>query len=150
MQPGIQKSTLDLIKQFEGVKYNAYKDSAGLWTTGVGHLIKPNEQYLIAKTLTDDDVDELLSADTLISTSFVRNHVTPELSQNQFDALNSIAYNIGVTNFQTSTLLKNINSHIPILEGNFTCWDKVHKDGILVEVDGLLERRKKEYQLFIS
>lgn len=150
MQPSIQKSTLNILKSLEGVKYTAYKDSAGLWTTACGHLIKPDEQYFITKVLSDIDVDELLSADCHLSTSFIRNHVTVSLTQNQFDALNSFVFNVGVEGFKSSTLFKNLNNGLFVEEHNFTDWDKVHSDGKLVEVEGLFERRKKEYQLFIS
>ena len=53
----IAKSTLALIEGFEGKKNTAYKDSKGLWTIGVGHLIKPSEQYLLHATLTDQQID---------------------------------------------------------------------------------------------
>ena len=48
----VAKSTFEFITGFEGKRNAAYKDSKGLWTTGVGHLIRPDEQYLITKELT--------------------------------------------------------------------------------------------------
>ena len=59
----IAKSTLDFITKEEGARNKAYKDSKGLWTIGVGHLIKADEQNLINATLTDEQVKELLKSD---------------------------------------------------------------------------------------
>ena len=56
----IAKSTLAFISKEEGIRNKAYKDSKGLWTIGVGHLIKPDEQHLITATLTDEQVQDLL------------------------------------------------------------------------------------------
>ena len=56
----IAKSTLDFITKEEGSRNKAYKDTKGLWTIGVGHLIKADEQHLITATLTDEQVEELL------------------------------------------------------------------------------------------
>ena len=59
----IAKSTLDFIIKEEGARNKAYKDSKGLWTIGVGHLIKADEQHLINTTLTDAQVEDLLKSD---------------------------------------------------------------------------------------
>jgi len=52
-----------LIKRFEGERLTAYKDAAGYWTIGIGHLIKSNEQHLIGATITADQSDTLFKMD---------------------------------------------------------------------------------------
>ena len=59
----IAKSTLEFITKEEGSRNKAYKDSKGLPTIGVGHLIKSDEAYLLTATLTDDQVEDLLRSD---------------------------------------------------------------------------------------
>ena len=59
----IANSTLDFITKEEGFRNKAYKDSKGLLTIGVGHLIKTDEEHLLNETLTDEQVKELLKSD---------------------------------------------------------------------------------------
>ena len=106
----IAKSTLDYITKEEGSRNKAYKDSKGLWTIGVGHLIKPDEQHLITTTLTDAQVEELLKSDLKWCSEAVERAVKVPLSQNQFDALYSLCFNIGETNFRKSTVLRKLNA----------------------------------------
>lgn len=73
-----------------------------------------------------------------------------DLNQNQVDALASFTYNVGKFGFAKSSLLTALNSKLLITEDLFTRWNKVRIDGKLVESNGLTDRRKKEYKLFIS
>ena len=59
----ITESTFNFITGFEGKRHKAYRDSRGLLTIGVGHLIKPNEQWMITATLTDEQVEDLFKSD---------------------------------------------------------------------------------------
>lgn len=142
---------LDLLNEFEDCKLTAYEDEAGIWTIGWGTT--HYEDYapvrkgdivskMIANNLRDHELEGIYSK--LID--FVKVH----LDQCQWDAIICLAYNIGVQAFKTSTLLKEINKHGEILPDYFTRWRKVHKDGKLVASKGLLERRKKEYMLFMG
>ena len=83
----IAQSTLDFITKEEGARNKAYKDTKGLWTIGVGHLIKADEQHLINETLTDEQVKELLKSDLKWCSEAVETSVKVPLTQNQFDAL---------------------------------------------------------------
>lgn len=77
------------------------------------------------------------------------NHIVhANLEQNEQDALISFCYNIGVQGFKTSTLLKMINKKLPIIEDYFTRWNKIHKDGKLVALAGLTNRRRAEFKLY--
>ena len=106
----IAESTLAFITKAEGSRNRAYKDSKGLWTTGVGHLIKADEQHLITAVLTDSQVADMLRSDLEWCSRAVESSVQVPLHQNQFDALYSLCFNIGETNFRKSTVVKRINS----------------------------------------
>jgi lysozyme len=138
----IAKSTLSFITKEEGLRNKAYKDSKGLWTIGVGHLIKPDEQHLLTATLTDEQVEELLQSDLKWCQDAVDNGVKVPLTQNQYDALYSLCFNIGETNFRKSTVLRKINEND--LKGA--------ADAILMwnKPEVLINRRKRERALFLG
>ena len=138
----IAKSTLDFITKEEGARNKAYKDSKGLWTIGVGHLIKSDEQHLITATLTDDQVEELLRSDLKWCSEAVETSVKVPLQQHQFDALYSLCFNIGGTNFAKSTVVKKINAND--MQGA--------ADAILMwnKPEVLVNRRKRERALFLG
>ena len=138
----IAKSTLDFITKEEGARNKAYKDSKGLWTIGVGHLIKADEQNLITATLTDEQVEDLLRSDLRWCSEAVETSVKVPLQQHQFDALYSLCFNIGGTNFAKSTVVKKINEND--LKGA--------ADAILMwnKPDVLINRRKRERALFLG
>ena len=138
----IAKSTLDFITKEEGARNKAYKDSKGLWTIGVGHLIKADEQHLINATLTDEQVEELLKSDLKWCSEAVETSVKVPLQQHQFDALYSLCFNIGETNFRKSTVVKKINAND--MQGA--------ADAILMwnKPDVLVNRRKRERALFLG
>ena len=138
----IAKSTLDFITKEEGARNKAYKDSKGLWTIGVGHLIKADEQNLITATLTDEQVEDLLRSDLKWCSEAVETSVKVPLQQHQFDARYSLCFNIGGTNFAKSTVVKKINEND--LQGA--------ADAILMwnKPDVLVNRRKRERALFLG
>jgi lysozyme len=117
---------IDFLIAREGFRNAAYKDSKGLWTIGVGHLIQPNENYLLTKTLTNNEVLQLLKKDITKYEKAVNDSILFPLSQNKFDALVSLAFNIGVEAFKTSTLSKRINSKLSPEEisSAFLMWNK--------------------------
>ena len=137
----IAESTLDYIIEEEGKRNKAYKDVKGLWTIGVGHLIRPGEQHLIEATLTDEEVKELLRSDLKWCSEAVEGAVKVPLNQNQFDALYSLCFNIGGTAFKNSTVVRKLN------EGDYTgaaeailMWNKPAV---------LQKRRQREKELFL-
>ena len=129
----IAKSTLDFITKEEGARNKAYKDSKGLWTIGVGHLIKSDEQHLLNATLTDEQVEELLRSDLKWCSEAVESSVKVPLAQSQFDALYSLCFNIGGTAFKNSTVVKRINANgwqtlrvlVSLVAGTFFFGNKV-------------------------
>ena len=138
----IAKSTLSFITKEEGARNKAYKDSKGLWTIGVGHLIKPDEQHLITATLTDEQVAELLRSDLKWCSEAVESSVKVPLTQPQFDALYSLCFNIGGTAFKNSTVVKKINANdLSGAADAILMWNKP---------EVLINRRKRERALFLG
>lgn len=135
-----------LLEELEGRSNTAYRDSANLWTIGVGHLIKPNEQHLITARLSDKEVDDLLTADLMWAEKKVNDLVTARITQNQFDALVSFTFNVGPQAFEDSTLLKEVNAGAEPkdIAFQFLRWNKA--GGQVVR--GLTNRRKREIGLF--
>lgn len=148
----------ELIKQFEGlhdgnkatVRLEPQKDAVGLYTLGYGARYDKDGKLVTeaTKAISKAEAEALLRRDISIAELFVDKVVTCPLSQNQYDALCSLVYNIGSGNFERSTLLQNINNGAPVTEGNFTSWSYARKDGQLVQFKGLINRRKAEYALF--
>jgi len=138
----IAESTLAFITKEEGARNKAYKDSKGLWTIGVGHLIKANEQHLITATLTDQEVEELLRSDLKWCSEAVESSVKVPLTQAQFDALYSLCFNIGETAFRKSTVVRKLNENdIKGAADAILMWNK----------PAVLEkRRKRERELFLG
>lgn len=138
----ITQSTLDYITEEEGFKTRAYKDSVGKLTIGVGHLIKNDEPHLKTAELTHEQVEELLRSDLRWCSEAVESSVRVPLSQGQFDALYSICFNLGATNFKKSTFLKQINDgKLKEAADSFLMWNKPPE---------LLPRRKRERALFLK
>lgn len=89
--------------------------------------------------------DHLLQADAQIAADAVRTHVKVPLGQERFDALISFVFNVGAGNFESSTLLKELNQHhYGAVPGQLMQW--THAGGQVLP--GLVARRKAEGQLF--
>lgn len=135
---------INLIKRFEGIKLQAYKPTPNdVWTIGYGHTngVKRGD------VITTEQAVEFLKKDIVIYENAVNRLVNIELTQNQFDALVSFVFNIGVGAFKKSTMLKFLNAnHIPLAAGQFDRWNK-QKGKVL---DGLKARRKAEKELFLK
>ncbi len=138
----ITESTFDFITGFEGKRHKAYKDSRGLWTIGVGHLIKPDEKYLLTATLTDQQVEDLFKSDLRWCDDAVINSVSVPLNQNQMDALYSLCFNIGADHFKSSEVVQHLNKNDYHGAANaFMNW---------VTPAVLKPRREKEKELFLT
>lgn len=132
---------INLIKEFEGFRHDAYQDSAGVWTIGYGHTLTARPGMRISRS----EGERLLRQDLVRFETAVRDRVTVSLTQNQFDALVSFAFNVGVGAFSKSTLLRLLN------QGDYTGAKKefrrwVHAGGRRLQ--GLVRRRDREAQLF--
>jgi GH24 family phage-related lysozyme (muramidase) len=140
----------EFLGELEGCEFKAYKDTAKNWTIGIGHLIRlPKEKELLTKTLTKQEVFQLLRSDLSQAERTVNDHVKVPLQQNQYDALVIFVFNIGEPNFNTSTVLRLLNSgDYEGAEKHLDDWVKVTKNGKRVFSQGLQNRRDEEQELF--
>lgn len=102
----LSSAGLEIIKQFEGFSAKPYPDHKG-YSIGYGHLIKEGE---VLELLSIDEATALLLQDVEWAEQAVRTAVSVDLDQNEFDALVSLAFNIGAGAFKKSTLVKKLNS----------------------------------------
>lgn len=136
---------LRLVTFYEGLSLTAYQDQAGVWTIGYGHTgIDVRE----GMTITTEQANQLLSNDLAVTENYVTNAANP-YQQYQFDAMVSLAFNIGVAGFRGSSVLRYHNAgNRDQAVASFLLWDKVHIDGVLTAVPGLLNRRISEASLY--
>ena len=152
----MSENGLGLLQQWEGFKLQVYKDSAGFPTIGVGHLLTKPEltsgeiviggvpvQY--AGGLTNQQTLDLLGQDVKPAEQAVNTGVKVPLNQNQFDALVSFTFNVGVGAFQSSTLLKVLNQQqYDEVPAQLLRWTRA--GGQVVQ--GLVNRRQNEIKLW--
>ncbi len=142
----ISQKGIDLIKQFEGINLKAYPDpgtGGEPWTIGYGHTggVKKGD------VITQAQAEDLLRKDLIKFEAGVSNALTVETTQNQFDAMVSLAYNIGLGNFTKSTLLRKHNAK---------CWQcaaaqfGVWRNAGGKVMTGLIRRRAAERELYCS
>jgi|SRR6478609_8217109 len=145
----ISNKGLKIIKEFEGFRANAYQDSAGIWTIGYGTIRYDNgNKVKPGDTIGLDDAERLLISDVTRRSGAVSGLIKKPVNQNQFDALISFAYNLGVGALERSTLLKkvNVNPEDPDIRGEFMKWVKAGGNVI----QGLVNRRDREADLYFS
>jgi GH24 family phage-related lysozyme (muramidase) len=135
---------IDIIKKHEGLRLEAYMPTPNdVWTIGYGHTHTTKQGMKI----TAGQAESLLRKDTLWVEKAVNKLVVVPLTQNQFDALSSLVFNIGEGAFSTSTLLRLLNSgDYEGAANQFSRWNK-QKGRVL---NGLTRRRQEERQLFLK
>lgn len=134
---------IELIKRFEGCRLETYICPAGVFTIGYGHTGADVKSGL---KITQEEAETLLKNDLKAFEKGVQRIIKKELTQNQFDALVSFAYNLGLENLKKSTLAKLINQgKIKEASSQFERW--VYANG--VKLNGLIRRRKAEKELFV-
>ena len=123
------------------------KDGRQLFSIGLGHQIQPNEIELMDKTLTDKEVKEIFDKDVEAIRLSMNKVIKVPLNKNQQLALFSLRYNIGSGNFNSSTLLKTLNS------GDYTGTALRFAEWRIFEGKinrGLVARRERERILFTT
>lgn len=141
----LNKEGLDLIKSCEGLRLKAYKDVVGVQTIGFGHT---GADVYAGQLISNQEAERLLLKDTASFQAGVNASVTwVGLTDNQFAACVSLAYNVGLANFRSSTLLKKLNAgQVAEAAEEFDKWNKA--GGKVIE--GLTNRRLKERALFLK
>jgi lysozyme len=145
---------LALIQAFEGCHrpvpsrpgfFKAYKDPIGVLTIGWGHTNNHAPAFTADDVWSQEKCDEVLRADLGTFERAVGKHVNVPLSQHQFDALVSFAYNCGEGNLKKSTLLKKVNARdFKAAAAEFAKWNKAGGK----ELPGLTRRRRAESRMF--
>ena len=144
----VSPSGVDLICNFEGLRLKAYDDGVGVWTIGFGTTKYPNGiRVKKGDTCTLDQAKAYMQNDLKAFEQTVNNTVKVPLNQNQFDALVSLAYNIGSTAFKNSTLVRQLNEgNYKAAANQFNVW--VNAGG--KRMQGLVNRRAAEKTLFLK
>ena len=139
---------MKLLEQFEGLRLEAYLDSASIATIGFGSIKYPNgKKVKLGDKITKAQAKQYKLHDLKEFESTVNTSVKVPLTQNQYDALVSLSYNIGSGAFKNSTLLKKLNSgDYKGAAEQFLVWNKVNSK----KVQGLVNRREAERNLFIK
>jgi lysozyme len=147
---------LDLLTQWEGCELKVYNDSAGLPTIGVGHLLTKSElmsgkisiggvPVKYGAGITQQQAQQLLAQDLDPAEAAVNGGVKVTLNQNQFDALTSFTFNVGVGAFTASTLLRVLNQgQYAQVPDQLMRWTRA--GGRVVQ--GLVNRRQNEIKLW--
>ncbi len=135
------ESGLALIRQFEGLRLSAYRCPAGIATIGYGSTAGVQ----MGQTITSERAEELLREDVRQFEAAVSRLVKVPLTQGQFDALASFAFNLGAKSLEKSTLLRLLNAgDYSGAAAQFDRW--VYASG--KKLSGLVKRRAAERALF--
>jgi len=143
----LNKEGADLIKSFEGCKLKAYQCSAKKWTIGYGNTFFEDGTPVVAgNAISQQKAEDMFE---LIANEFaakVAKLITSSVTDNQFGALVSFAYNCGVVNLQKSTLLKKVNANHndQSIRSEFAKWNKAGGKVLA----GLTRRREAESNLY--
>lgn len=137
---------IDLIKQFEGYSSKAYPDPAtggAPWTIGYGTTkgVKPG------MVITAEQAEKMLRDDVAKFEPGVSAMLKVPTTQGQFDAMVSLAYNIGLGNFGKSTLLRKHNEKCySCAAGQFPVWNRAAGK----VMNGLTRRRNAERAMYMG
>ena len=143
MSRQINQAGVELLKQAEGLRLTAYKDPVGIWTIGYGSTrnVKPGMR------ISAEEAEQLLKMDLWRFERAVEVLVKVPLTDNQFSALVSFAYNVGEGALAKSTLLRKLNAgDYKGAAKEFGRWVKAGG----TTLPGLVRRRKAEMQLFLK
>jgi GH24 family phage-related lysozyme (muramidase) len=137
----ISPNGIKFIKLEEGLSLTSYLCPAGVWTVGYGHTRHARSGMKI----TEAEAEGLLYADLVAFERAVNELVKVPIDQHQFDALVSFVFNVGVSAFSKSTLLKLLNQGDYLgAKEQFLRWNKAGGQVL----PGLANRRRRESALF--
>lgn len=140
----VSSTGLALIRAFESFSAVVYLCPAGKRTIGYGHVLRPGDTFLAS---IDREQAKALLARDLEPVAIYLNAVFPALTQNEFDALASFCFNVGLGAFEKSTLFARLKAGDQAgAAGQFGRW--IHAAG--KELPGLVRRRAAERDLFLT
>jgi lysozyme len=143
----VSRTAITLIKRFEGYRQKAAQLPDERWTIGYGHTLTARQ----GAEVSPDDAEALLIYDPIAVTHAVNEQLFVLLNQNQFDALTSFAFNIGLDNFRSSGVLKRLNEGALVQAAcAMELWRKAEFQGERIVIDALVRRRAAEKLLFLT
>jgi len=144
----ISSDGLLIVKHFEGRELRAYQDSVGVWTIGYGHTSAAGAPQVYAGlTITEQQAEDILKKDLELFENGVRDLVKVPINGDQFAALVSFSFNVGLGALADSTLLRKLNSgDYQGAANEFPRWVKAGGQTL----PGLVRRRDAERALFLS
>jgi len=147
LHPRVTRALVELVKRFEGLRRQAAQLPDGGWTIGYGHTRSAREGAAVSP----EDAEALLYYDLSEVAQKVEAWTFTPLNQNQFEALTALAFNIGLENFQRSTVLKRVNEgqHLRAASA-FELWRKSDIGGEALVVDALVRRRAAEKAHYLT
>jgi len=146
---------IDLIKKWESLSLTTYLCAAGIPTIGWGTTVYPNGKAvsLTDRAITREEAEQFLISDiNAVETRILRmNLFTVIPTPNEWDALVSFCYNVGVSTFSKSSIRREFNKgRKDIAAKAILYYNKARVHGKLVVLKGLTDRRKEEQKLFLS
>lgn len=146
----LNKKGIAILHEHESLRLNAYLCPAGVPTIGWGNTYYENgKKVRVGDKISKSRADELFENITNdVFVPEVKNLLKVRLNDNQFSALVSFAYNVGIGNFQKSTLLRKVNTNPndERIADEFKRWNK--SNGRVL--NGLIRRRNDEAKLYFS
>jgi lysozyme len=149
MTPRLQvsRAAIEMIKRFEGYRRRAVRLPDGRWIVGYGHTRTARQGVETSEA----DAEALLIYDLMAVSHAIENAAHTPLTQNQFDALTSFVFNIGIDAFRHSVVLRRLNEgqHLQAACA-MDLWRKAEVDEESIVVDALVRRRAAEKALFLT
>jgi lysozyme len=139
----VSESLVEFVKRWEGLKLEASPDPLvpNVWDVGYGKVLRGDDR----PTITREQADAWLREDLASFAEAVDEMVRPTLAQHEFDALCSLAYNVGAKALEASTLMRKLNANdFQGCAEEFPRW--IRAGGRIVQ--GLVKRRKAERAMF--
>lgn len=147
LRNSVSPAAIELIKRFEGFRRTAARLDDGRWTIGYGHTRSARE----GATVSEADAEALLGYDLVDVQAAVNDWTFTPLTQNQFDALVSFVFNIGLEAFRHSAVLRRVNEGALLQAAcAMEMWRKADFEGERIVVDALIRRRAAEKALFLT
>jgi lysozyme len=143
----VSRAAIDMIKRLEGYRRKAARLSDGRWIVGYGHVRTARQGVEVSEA----DAEALLIYDLISVSHGINASAHTPLTQNEFDALVSFAFSIGLESFRQSLVLRRLNEGAHLQAAcAMELWRKSEVEGEIIVVDALVRRRAAEKALFLT
>lgn len=141
----VPEPAVALVKRFEGLRLEPYRDAAGFWTVGYGHLVSRDRGTTRPAVIDAEQAEALLAADLGRTARQVGRLIRVPVEEGQYGALVSFAFNVGSAALAASTLLRKVNAedHAAV-PGQFLRWTMAGGR----KLPGLVRRRTAEAAMY--